>query len=185
MKKKNIIFAITSIGIVIAGGFYLKDASLFGAVGCNYQPIEKLTPLAGADKDGTTATLTADSALRNKANAVYSAIEAYQLNFIKTNEKYWQALKTHSQPVEYGTSVHPEYLDCLLPNGKPSWNGTGIVINPPLPFQVEIHEYETFKGDKGFQVFFFTQKDGLMYSKSIGYGVESAQRTWDWRWQRL
>ena len=178
MNKKYTI-AIISIGVVALGGFYLKDSVLFGAIGCNYKITE--IPVPSANAVNVLSVLSADAALDSRVDSVFNAIKAYQLNYIQTNNVYWQGLRTHNQPVEYGESIQPENLDCL-PAGKTiSWNGAGIVMNPPLPFQIEIHEYVTGKGDKGFQVFYYVQSNGKVYVKSKGYGIEEAQRTYGWQ----
>src|SRR3990167_7235566 len=44
-----------------------------------------------------------------------------------------------------------------------------------------IHEYVTPKGEAGYQVFLKKTENNKIYEKSVGYGPEATDRTYDWR----
>ena len=64
----------------------------------------------------------------------------------------------------------------LQANGKYKRRDKKIIDN----IEYEVHEYETAKGELGYQIFLYKTVDGVDYKKSIGYGIEADSRTIDW-----
>lgn len=112
-------------------------------------------------------------------------LEAFQDEFKKTHEAYWQALSTHdSVPAKDEASTELSVRPSTKPQ-EPTWADTAI-MDKDLPFSVTVNEYlvpesRAVNGErKGWDVVFKTSDGVEEYGKSVGYGPESASRTSDW-----
>ncbi len=105
------------------------------------------------------------------------SIESYQNDYIKSHIYYFQGLKTNSI-----TPTSVQSADCLdqKPQSKETtWVDTNL-IKIGYPFSIEIHEYLAPGNNRGWQVIFHNSDGQHDYVRSIGYGIESKLRTYDW-----
>lgn len=106
-------------------------------------------------------------------------LEAYQVNYIKTNQAYFDAPFSNAQ-VPTGSATADNVS--IAPQGKnTTWTDTGL-INSKVPFTVQCLEYLTPDGNRGWQAN-FKVKDGItdtIYIKSFGYGKNATALTLAW-----
>jgi hypothetical protein len=113
---------------------------------------------------------------------IISSLSEKQDDYFKLFGKYWQGIKTQDSPPlmsELGSKMvaikdvdkKPEGVFC-------SWKDMGF-DNQVFPFTMEVSEYNAPAG-RGYEIRFFYKDDTGEYIKSVGYGVESKQRTIDW-----
>ena|SRR3990167_9215446 len=128
-------------------------------------------------EEGTAIATKFDSAMRDAIIAVLlPSIESYQDTYIGTNPVYFQGLPTCS--VIPSEETVADELN-TVPQGKTTtWTDSGL-ITQNYPFSVEIHEYVA-PTNKGYQVLFRAVQDGVTYIRSVGYGVEAVERTFNW-----
>lgn len=77
-------------------------------------------------------------------------------------------------------TIEQSQLSYVLSNGKYQQitdTDTGFTSNPTV---YEVHEHVSSYGI-GFTIIFRTTVDNVEYVKTVGYGVESADRTNDWQ----
>lgn len=112
----------------------------------------------------TSENLKNDIALTQNIKDFNSLIELAQNIYFQNNARYFQGKKTNGNW-------------SIAPADKEAWNK--LIFNLPIIIlfeEVEIIEYTTSKNQGGYQIIFY--KNG--FNKSIGYGFEASQRTWDW-----
>jgi len=172
MDKKIIIVLVGTV-IAILGGYIIFVPN---AIPCDFQQKKIERNISAID---ISDILNADTVLNLSVQSVFEEITSYQASQIM-NKTYWQGIRTHDSPVLYGTSVNADNLNCYLSHVKKNWSEISASF-PALPFQLEVHEYITGKGEKGFQVFYYVQNDGKVYVKSLGFGVEEKQRIYGWQ----
>jgi hypothetical protein len=122
-----------------------------------------------------------DSLLKEDSGALLlelvRQIEDFQSTWIQTHGVYFQALPSHTVPPS--TSTQADNTSTLLEGKNISWNSSDMVVGT-LPYSVEIWEYVTPEGNPGYQLLLRKNVEGVVVTKSIGYGPEASSRTWDW-----
>ena len=108
-----------------------------------------------------------------------SAIETLQNNYIQTHPHYWQGLITHSVIPDGSIETDADLLNKKTEYQTESWINEGI-NNVKTSYALEIHQYTAPQG-KGYQIFFWRNNAGQLQNKSIGYGPEATERTFDWK----
>jgi len=94
-------------------------------------------------------------------------IDIYQEAYLLTHETYFQGIKT-SNPLTEETK--PTYQN-------ESWSD--LNLSKSSPYEIEIHQYVSPAG-QGYNIFYYKTELGKNYYKSIGFGPEAADRTYDW-----
>lgn len=110
---------------------------------------------------------------------IISLIKNSQKQYFRKNGIYWQGLKTHlSVPVSSGASLNnismkPHYQ-------MEGWNDL-VVLPDLLPFSMIVNQYEAPNEEFGYQIIIQKRINEIIYEKSIGYGVQSNDRSYDWK----
>ena len=107
-------------------------------------------------------------------------VENFQDEYILTHDVYLQTPPSHVAPPLETTAA--DNIAATIPTKGTSWADFPAEVGN-LPFSVELHEYVTPTGGKGYQTIMRREVDGIVQMRSIGYGVESAERTYDWKAQ--
>ncbi len=111
--------------------------------------------------------------------SILPSIESYQNSYIQSFPMYFQSLKTHSS-IPTITTI-PNLLNTKPSLKTTTWTATGLDINKAIPVSIEIHEYLTPSNNKGWQILFKTSDGIKEYVRSVGYGIESSSRTFNWQ----
>ncbi len=106
------------------------------------------------------------------------SLKAYQDTYIQTSPVYFQGLETSSTIPDKNTV--PDKLNTKPSVKQTTWTDTGLNLNTGIPVSVEVIEYVAPKNNKGWQVVFRTSDGKTSYMKSVGFGVEEKNRTYDW-----
>ena len=123
----------------------------------------KLTILAGLGAFAlfAVASVAAPKPALNTIDSVKDIIVTQQDAYFQGNGKYFQGL-----PHKRGGKPHYQ---------EEAW--TDLVDLPVgLNFEVTVHQYETPKGEYGYQIVFENDSE----IASFGYGPEAANRTYTW-----
>lgn len=102
-------------------------------------------------------------------------LEAFQDEYIKTHQVYWQSPASISTAPTADTKAD---LTTKIPGKEASWADVDFTVGD-LPFSVLVHEYQA-KDGKGWSVIFMASDGEREYIKSVGCGCESERRTTDW-----
>lgn len=114
-------------------------------------------------------------------NYVLQKITDSQTDYIKTHDKYWQGLPTHSVLPADGKKGKPDKLKSKPEYREESWKDLGLDIDIQMPFSIKVNEhYKPTTNEKGYTVQFHKMVGGKEYIKSVGYGIAS-QFTRDWQ----
>lgn len=115
----------------------------------------------------------------SEIDTVLNDIAVFQQEYIKTHSMYWQGKITDTRVPKDGNRLVPNNLDAKVYYQDKKWRDFSAFTD--LPWQIEIYQYKQWDGKIGYQVFFRKEELGKTYEKSVGYGAQGVQKTYDWR----
>lgn|SRR3990167_1201361 len=174
MNKENIFRILCGgLAILIFGYIFYKvfteDSGKLGAVPSCYENSTQIRPsllVTKQDIANTIVTLNNDTALNSAIGGIFNKIDTMQIIYFTKYGTYWNGWKTHSEPVEYGTTKTPNNWDCEKERYTTWGKETNGTISIPLPAQFQISVLTKSNGTQEYVLNAAVQKNGAQYNKA-------------------
>ena len=145
--------------------FTYKNES-FGALPCSVNPTQTkpLPSVTKQDKESAMVILNGDTALNSEIESVFKKIDLLQIVYFSKFGTYWHSIRTHAEPIEYGTRLIANNWDCK--DEKTSWVTELPTISSSLPAQFQTLSLTRYDGKQEYTIIASVKKDGVQYNKS-------------------
>ena len=152
--------------VYISHKVYTEEHRL-GAVSCSVNPTQ-IRPFPSVTKQdiiNTVTQLNNDTGLNSSIEGIFNRIEVMQIGYLVKHGTYWNGWKTHSEPVEYGTTLAPNNWNCEK-EGTTWGKETSGTISLPLPAQFQVSVLTKSNGTQEYVLNAAVQKSGAQYNKA-------------------